>query len=78
VYAVNEREPEDKVREYLEKQKLDIPVLLDLSGTVGSIYRASSIPLTVVVGRDGNVFRVMVGLHGEDDLLDVLHEAGID
>jgi hypothetical protein len=32
----------------------------------------------VVVGRDGNVFRVMVGLHGEDDLLDVLHEAGID
>jgi thiol-disulfide isomerase/thioredoxin/outer membrane lipoprotein-sorting protein len=78
VYAVNERETEDKVREYLAKQKLDIPVLMDLSGTVGGIYRASSIPLTVVVGRDGNVFRVMVGLHGEDDLRDVLHEAGID
>jgi thiol-disulfide isomerase/thioredoxin/outer membrane lipoprotein-sorting protein len=78
VYAVNERETEAKVRDYLAKQKLDIPVLMDLSGNVGSLYRASSIPLTVVVGRDGNVFRVMVGLHGEDDLLDVLHEAGID
>jgi thiol-disulfide isomerase/thioredoxin/outer membrane lipoprotein-sorting protein len=78
VYAVNEREPEAKVREYLSKQHLDVPVLMDVSGTVGSMYRASSIPLTVVVGRDGKVFRVMLGLHGEDDLRDVLHEVGID
>ena len=78
VYAVNERETEPKVRDYLAKQKLDIPVLMDLSGTVGGPYRADSIPLTVVVGRDGNVVRVLLGLHAEDDLHDVLHEAGID
>ena len=78
VFAVNEREPESKVRAYLEQQKLDLPVLMDRSGSVGSIYRASSIPLTVVVGRDGNVLRVMVGLHEAEDLRDVLHEAGID
>ena len=78
VYAVNERETEPKVREYLDKQKLDIPVLMDRSGSVGSNYKASAIPLTVIVGRDGNVVRILVGLHGEDDLRDVLHEAGID
>ena len=78
VFAVNEREPGDKVRAYLEKQKLDLPVLMDMSGTVGAMYRASAIPLTVVVGRDGNVVRVLVGLHDEADLRDVLHEAGID
>ena len=78
VYAVNERETEPKVRAYLDKQKLDIPVLMDRSGSVGSTYRASAIPLTVVVGRDGNVVRVLVGLHEEADLKDVLHEAGID
>ncbi len=78
VYAVNEREDATKVRAYLDKQKLDVPVLMDLSGTVGQMYRASSIPLTVVIGRDGAVFRVMLGLHGEDDLRDVLSEAGID
>jgi thiol-disulfide isomerase/thioredoxin len=78
VFAVNEREPESKVHAYLDQQKLDLPVLMDRSGNVGSIYRASSIPLTVVVGRDGNVFRILVGLHQEEDLKDVLHEVGID
>jgi len=78
VFAVNERETDSKVRAYLDQQKLDLPVLMDRSGSVGSIYRASSIPLTVVVGRDGNVLRIMVGLHEADDLKDVLHEAGID
>ena len=77
VFAVNEREDDAKVRAYLDQQKLDLPVLMDRSGTVGSIYRASSIPLTVVVGRDGNVVRIMVGLHEADDLKDVLQEAGI-
>jgi thiol-disulfide isomerase/thioredoxin len=78
VYAVNEREPESKVREYLTKQPLDVPVLMDLSGSVGTQYRASSIPLTVVVGRDGNVVRVLLGLHQEEDLLEVLREAGLE
>ena len=78
VYAVNLREPDAKVRDYLAKQKIDVPVLMDRSGSVGAEYRASSIPLTVVVGRDGRVIRVMVGLHGEEDLKDVLLEAGID
>ena len=77
VFAVNEREDDAKVQAYLDQQKLDLPVLMDRSGTVGSIYRASSIPLTVVVGRDGNVVRIMVGLHEADDLKDVLQEAGI-
>ena len=78
VFAVNERETDSKVRAYLDQQKLDLPVLMDRSGTVGSIYRASSIPLTVVVGRDGNVLRVLVGLHEAEDLKDVLEDAGID
>ena len=78
VYAVNLRESDAKVRDYLTRQKIDVPVLMDRTGSVGADYRASSIPLTVVVGRDGRVVRVLVGLHGEEDLKDVLHEAGID
>lgn len=77
VYAVNERESESQVRKYLEQQKIDIPVLMDLSGSVGTLYRASSIPLSVIVGRDGNVLRVMLGLHDADDLEEVLKEAGL-
>jgi thiol-disulfide isomerase/thioredoxin len=77
VFAVNERETEAKVKSYLTRQKIDVPVLMDRSGEVGTMYKASSIPLTVVIGRDGNVVRVMVGLHGEEDLKDVLQEAGL-
>jgi thiol-disulfide isomerase/thioredoxin len=78
VFAVNEREPESKVLAYLTKQKLDLPVLMDTGGQVGMAYQARSIPLTVLVGRDGKVARVMVGLHDEEDLKDALHDAGID
>ena len=77
VYAVNLRESEAKVREYLDKQKIEVPVLMDRNGAVATDYRASSIPTTVIVGRDGKVVRVLVGLHGEEDLADVLHEAGV-
>jgi thiol-disulfide isomerase/thioredoxin/outer membrane lipoprotein-sorting protein len=77
VYAINLRESEAKVREYLGQQKIEVPVLMDRSGSVATDYRASSIPTTVIVGRDGKVVRVLVGLHGEEDLADVLHEAGV-
>ena len=61
----------------LNAAAMAVALVVDRSGSVGSIYRASSIPLTVVVGRDGNVLRIMVGLHEKEDLEDVLHEAGI-
>ncbi len=77
VYAVNLRESDGKVRDYLGQQKIDVPVLMDRTGAVATEYRASSIPTTVIVGRDGKVVRVLVGLHGEEDLQDVLHEAGV-
>ena len=77
VYAVNLKETENKVRTYLTQQNIDVPVLMDRSGQVGDDYRASSIPTTVVVGRDGKVVRVLVGLHDEADLKDVLIEAGL-
>lgn len=77
VYAVNLRETETKVREYLTKQNIEVPVLMDRSGSVGDDYKAASIPTTVVVGRDGRVVRVLVGLHDEADLKDVLIEAGL-
>ena len=66
-----EQLPKDKTSRVLGRQ------LLRLGTSVGANYRASSIPLTVVVGRDGNVVRVMVGLHDAEDLEDVLREAGI-
>jgi len=61
-YAVNLQEDEEKVRRFLEEKKLDVETLLDLEGDVGEEYHAEAIPQTVLVGRDGSVQVVHVGL----------------
>ena len=76
-FAVNLRESSAKVRAFLTETKLVVPVLLDFTGKVGSAYGASSIPLTVIVGKDGRIVRSMVGLRSEDELHAALAEAGI-
>jgi thiol-disulfide isomerase/thioredoxin len=76
-FAVNLHEELADVREYVQAQKIEVPVLLDTDGAVGIAYGARSIPLTVVVGRDGKVVRTLVGVHPEDDLRDALRDAGV-
>ncbi len=76
-YAVNAHEPEPRVRKYVQEQNVQVPVLLDAEGAASTAYGASSIPLTVVVGRDGRIVRSLVGLHPEEDLRDALAEAGV-
>ncbi len=77
VYAINERETKDQVRQYLAKTGVKVPVLFDDEGAVGTAYGAVSIPLTVIVGRDGKIVKTMVGVHGEADLRAALEEAGV-
>ena len=76
-FAVNVAEPEDRVRQFLQGAGTTPPFLLDRDGKTSAAYGASSIPLTVVIGRDGVVAQVLVGLHPEDDLLDALRTAGV-
>lgn len=61
-YAVNLREEPADIRKFLANQKLDIPVLLDREGTVGDLFHVEGIPQTVLIGRDGKVQVVHVGL----------------
>jgi len=61
VFAINLREDRAKARQFLEKQQLSLPVLLDHSGEVAKNYFVNGIPQTVVIGKDGLVKRVTVG-----------------
>ncbi len=76
-FAVNERESTAKVKAFLAETNLQVPVLMDYSGKVGSAYGASSIPLTIIIGKDGKIVRSMVGLRDERELHAALAEAGI-
>ena len=62
LYGVNLREDPERIRTYLESQELDVTVALDKDGSIGDMYEASAIPQTVIIGRDGKIAIVHVGL----------------
>lgn len=62
LFAVNIQEGDDQIRAFLEEAKLDLAVALDREATVARAYMANAIPQTVLVGKDGSVQVVKVGL----------------
>ncbi len=54
-YAVNVGEDPDTVKEFLAKNKFDIPVAMDFDGKIQSAFMADGLPHTVVIGKDGRV-----------------------
>ncbi|MBA2269036.1 MAG: redoxin domain-containing protein [Chthoniobacterales bacterium] len=71
VFAVNLGEDKAKVEAFLKAKGVDVPVLLDRTGEVAKKFNVTSIPQTVVIGKDGTVTKVLVGL--ADDGLQAIH-----
>ena len=65
VFAVNLQEDKEDVKAFIEQTNLKSPVLLDTDGSVATAYKAEAIPQTIVIARDGTVFRVFRGFEGE-------------
>jgi thiol-disulfide isomerase/thioredoxin len=59
--CVNNREAASEIRSFLDREKLDVTVCLDGDGTAGRAYGANSIPMLVLVDKQGIVQRVHVG-----------------
>jgi peroxiredoxin len=71
-YAVNVQEDAETIKEFLKTSELEVPVALDLDGSISQNYRAEGIPQTVLIGKDGKVQVVHVGF--ADGLADVLSQ----
>ena len=61
VLAVNIEEGRDKVRAWVTKHGLSVPVLLDSEGEVSGEYRVTATPTAVLVDRDGRTVARAVG-----------------
>lgn len=61
-YAINQQEQADDVRRFLEKEKIACAVAIDADGKVGQAYQVQGIPQTVLIGKDGTVQAVHVGM----------------
>lgn len=60
--AVNLRETEAEVKAFMEQHKLAPMVVMDRDGGTAEQYLVTGIPQTVIIGKDGNVAQVHVGL----------------
>jgi peroxiredoxin len=58
VVAIDCGESKETAKGYLEKNNLSLPVGRDEDGALGNAYRIHSLPVTVVVGRDGSIRNV--------------------
>ena len=81
LYSVDTDDPgasrEAEVREFLQQNNLEFPVVLD-DGSASSAFSVAGLPTMVVVGRDGTVLWNHVGAltpGGERQLRDVLDRA---
>ncbi|MDB5296658.1 MAG: thiol-disulfide isomerase-like thioredoxin [Phycisphaerales bacterium] len=62
VLAVNLQEEPDRVRKFLDDKKLTFPVVIDDDKTkIAEAYRVEPVPVTVVIGRDGNIAEAVLG-----------------
>jgi peroxiredoxin len=67
-YAIDLREPADRVQSFMDKKKWTFPVLLDAKGEIAQKYGVSGIPHSVVIGKDGTIREVHIGFGGADAL----------
>jgi peroxiredoxin len=77
-YAVNVGESAEKVRAFLKSRDFTNPVVLDSERRAARAFRITSLPVTVLLGKDGTVQAAHVGLSPEErslirqDLLDLI------
>ena len=61
------------VKEYLENNKISLPVLLDSDGSVTQkLYGVTGYPTTFVINRDGSLFTYIEGATNKETLQDIL------
>jgi len=62
VLAVNMEQSPKTIRPFVQELKLSFPVLLDADGSVSHDYGIRALPVSFLVGRDGNLlWRAMGG-----------------
>jgi cytochrome c biogenesis protein CcmG, thiol:disulfide interchange protein DsbE len=76
VLAVNDDEPVGEVTAFVQELGLTFPILLDPGANVQQLYRVLGYPTSFLVGRDGVIQRVHVGVLTDSQLDRYLREAG--
>jgi thiol-disulfide isomerase/thioredoxin len=68
LYLVNYAEPAAMVKKFMEQNKLDMPVLLDIEGVADKMLYTSAIPTTVITDAGGKIVFRKIGPVTADEL----------
>jgi peroxiredoxin len=68
VLAINAGDPETTVAEFAQGIRLTFPILLDPNTQVLDGFGIQGFPTSIVVGRDGRVKMIHVGMYSPEDL----------
>jgi thiol-disulfide isomerase/thioredoxin len=76
-FTINMKEEKADVQQFVDKQKLSLPVLLDENGNIAKLFGVKAIPETVIIGKDGVVKKVLLGYSPEakQELQDAINDA---
>ncbi|MCC6945741.1 MAG: TlpA family protein disulfide reductase [Thermomicrobiales bacterium] len=77
VIGIDFQEGADKVLALAEETGATFPMALDLNGKVSREYRATSLPVTLVIGADGRVLDYIRGPVDEAMLAEILESLGV-
>jgi len=61
------QEDASQVQPFVQQMNLTLPVLLDSDGATAQKYQAQAIPETVIIGKNGTVQKVIVGLVPDEE-----------
>ena len=53
----------ESITDFVERNSLSFPVLIDAEGGLGSQYSVEGIPTTYIIGKDGNIIARLVGAY---------------
>ncbi|MNW29770.1 Thiol-disulfide oxidoreductase ResA [compost metagenome] len=56
------------VKQFVASMGLKYPILMDQRGEVFNVYKGMAFPMSVLVGTDGRIKEVMLGMFHEDEL----------
>lgn len=58
---VNVGEAKGTIREFMNKQQFDFPVIIDVTGKVSGQYRITGLPATMIIDQEGMFSHILLG-----------------
>lgn len=74
VYGVLNQDDPERAADFMRKQGVEIPLLVDRDHRVADLYRVRGLPHTYIIGRDGRILRGGPGYAGPGSLEKAVQE----